>query len=165
MRTLKYEQALAELAKEAETFGIDLVAKSPVDILMKSMGVGRSRASVLLGELKARDFISLVYIGIGNAIVKAVIKKKKLPERFYEVDEKQRLIEALWQLRRRSQNNSAINIVHSLSFEEVRALADIQQAKFYILLGEFEKNGWIEYFRSSENRIIYIVLTEKFPAP
>lgn len=165
MRTLKYIKALELLVKESEAFGVDLVVQDPVKFLMRNMIVGRNRALILLKELEVRDLISLVYQGIGNAIIRVNIKKNEAPERFHEVDKEKRLIDALWQMRRQSQKNPNLNIIHSLSFNNVLGLADIHQTMFYKLLGEFEKKGWIQYFKSSPNKILYITITEKFPIP
>lgn len=165
MRTLKYEEALALLVNEAEAFGIDLVVNNPARFLIKNMSVGYGRALAFLKELEVRGLISLYYQGNSGAIAKVVIKKKEAPERFYEVSEEKRLIGALWQFRRQSQTSPSLYIVHSLVFGDVRGLANIQNGRFYGRLGVFEKKGWIQYFKSSSNKILYITLTEKFPAP
>lgn len=165
MRTLKYERALELLVNEAEQFGVDLAVQDPVKFLMRNMVVGRGRALVLLKELEVRDLISLVYQGIGGAVVRVNIKKKEVPERFHEVDQEKRLIDSLWQMRHQSQKTPNLNIVHCLSFNDVFGLADIQKTMFYKLLGEFEKRGWIQYFKSSPSKILYITITEKFPIP
>lgn len=165
MRTLKYEQALTKLRSEAVEFGIDLTVENPVKFLMKTMAVGHGRALAILKELEVRGLISLVCQGVGGVIVKAIIKQEEVPERFYEVSEERRLINALWQLRRQSKQNPALSIVHSLVFGDVRALADIQQSRFYMALEEFEKKGWIQYYRASEHKILYLIITNKFPAP
>lgn len=165
MRTLKYEEALALLVNEAEIFGIDLIVQDPVKFIMENMVVGYNRAITLLKELEMRDLISTHHQGTGGAIVKAIIKKKEAPERFYEIGDEKRLLKALWQLRRQSKQNTALNIVHSLVFNDVCGLADIQRTRFYQLLEEFEEKGWIQYSKSNSKRILYLTITEKFPSP
>lgn len=165
MRTLKYEDSIAKLRNEAIKFGVDLMVEDPVRFLMRAMTVGRGRALVILKELEVRGLISLVYQGVGGAVIKAIIKEREIPERFHEFSEEKRLISALWQSRRPSQGNPNLNIVHALVFGDVRGLANIQQSRFYGMLENFEKNGWIQYHMSSESKIIFIAITEKFPAP
>lgn len=94
-----------------------------------------------------------------------MIKSREMPGRFHEVSDKKRLINSLWQFRRQSQMDPSVSIVHSLSFNDVRALADISQTQFYVMLQKFEKCGWIQYFRTSKHRVLYISITGKFPAP
>lgn len=164
MRTLKYEEAFQKLIGEAEPFGVDLAVQDPVSFLAKSMNVRRNRALVLLKDLTIRGVISLVHQGIGDAIIRVVIKKREMPRRFHEVSDERRLINALWRFRRQSQQDPSLSIVHFLSFDDVRALADISQTRFYLMLGKFEKCGWIQHYQASNHKIIFISILEKFPA-
>lgn len=165
MRTLKYEKAFQELVGAAEPFGIDTVVKEPVRLLQKNMGVSYIAALACLRELAARNMIVLVREGVGGVITMARIIKQEAPGRFHEIEERQRFIRALWYHKRSSQENPKVRIVHSLSFEEVRGAADIIQVRFYGLLEEFEKNEWIQRVWTTSNRVLYIILTEKFPVP
>lgn len=165
MRKLKYEEALKMLNSGAESFGIDMVVISPVQFLEMNMRLSYASALSCLKELERRGIITLDREGCGGAITRARIHKAAVPERFHEAGQRERLVLALWKHKRQSQKYPGKYIVHSLAFADVSSEADILHPVFYRLLEEFEKSDWIQYEREANGRIVYILLTPKFPVP
>lgn len=158
----KKEQTLARDPQFRNMSGYDV--EDPIKYLAMMMDIGRVSAMNHLHRLERADAIRIIY-GVGREIIGANIKKPSLEKSYHEFEDEERTVDALNAYKRQSQRFDGALIVHPRDFPHILADADLDQTRFYAILGSLEEKGLIEkIYQANRRRLLVIKLTKQFPA-
>lgn len=159
--------ALARRARTAGGLGIPTVQNPVAFITARVDGINsRSRALAVLGELRRMGAITLT--GRGSDMV-ATIRVEELEIPLYMEGERDRLVTQLLEWSRPKPEDETVLLVPQGAFRRIRADAELEQGRFYVLLKEFEQGSRIKIVydpvsRKRPREILHLILTDKMPS-